>query len=124
VIELCQPVAAARVRIAIRDTGPGIPATMELFRLFDTTKPGGLELGLSITRQIVLAHDEDLAFERRTPRGTVVDVDLPVGARVRPSLQPGDWIDGARRTPFLRMTMIEDVFSRPCDDIDLLVTDS
>jgi two-component system sensor kinase FixL len=67
----------ARVRIAVEDNGPGIPETVKLFHLFETTKRNGSGLGLSIARQIVLAHGGELAFERLAPRGTAFYVDLP-----------------------------------------------
>src|SRR5262245_33588457 len=46
------------VRVAVRDTGPGLtPAALEhLFEPFYTTKPNGLGLGLSICRSIIEAH--------------------------------------------------------------------
>lgn len=66
-----------RVRIAVHDTGPGIAQNVRLFRLFETTKTHGSGLGLSIARQIVLAHGGDIGFERLQPRGTAFYVDLP-----------------------------------------------
>lgn len=66
-----------RVRIAVSDTGPGIPESVEVFRLFETTKRNGSGLGLSIAKQIVVAHGGNIGFERRDPRGTTFYVDLP-----------------------------------------------
>jgi signal transduction histidine kinase len=46
------------VRVTVRDTGPGLdPAALEqAFTAFHTTKPGGLGMGLSISRSIVENH--------------------------------------------------------------------
>jgi two-component system sensor kinase FixL len=66
-----------RIRIGVEDTGPGIPEHVRLFRLFETTKRNGSGLGLSIARQIVLAHGGDIGFERLQPHGTGFYVDLP-----------------------------------------------
>jgi signal transduction histidine kinase len=69
-----------RVRIAVSDTGPGVPESVEMFRLFETTKRNGSGLGLSIAKQIVVAHGGHIGFERRTPHGTTFFVDLPARA--------------------------------------------
>jgi two-component system sensor kinase FixL len=66
-----------RVRIAVSDTGPGIPESVEMFRLFETTKRSGSGLGLSIAKQIVVAHGGHIGFERLSPNGTTFYVDLP-----------------------------------------------
>lgn len=68
---------ADRVRIAVSDTGPGIPESVEMFRLFETTKRSGSGLGLSIAKQIVVAHGGHIGFERLSPNGTTFYVDLP-----------------------------------------------
>ncbi|HEY2386323.1 MAG TPA: PAS domain S-box protein [Candidatus Binatia bacterium] len=68
-----------RVRIVIADTGPGIPDGIDVFRLFETTKPHGTGLGLPIVRQIVAAHGGGVEFTRREPRGTIFRIELPVG---------------------------------------------
>jgi PAS domain S-box-containing protein len=68
------------VRISVSDTGPGIPDTLQIFRLFETTKPDGSGLGLAVARQIVLAHRGSIACSRLSPRGTVFNVDLPSDA--------------------------------------------
>jgi signal transduction histidine kinase len=73
---------AEKIRIAIADTGPGVPESLRLFRLFETTKRNGSGLGLSIACQIVLAHGGDLGFERLKPHGTAFFVDLPYRSAV------------------------------------------
>ncbi len=67
----------ANVRISVEDTGPGIPETVDVFRLFETTKVNGSGLGLTIAREIVLAHGGSIGFSSRQPRGTVFSVELP-----------------------------------------------
>jgi PAS domain S-box-containing protein len=53
-----QILGEADVRVTVRDTGPGLdPAALEqAFTAFHTTKPGGLGMGLSISRSIVENH--------------------------------------------------------------------
>jgi PAS domain S-box-containing protein len=77
-IQVTQPDPGA-VRISVTDTGPGIAETLQVFRLFETTKPDGTGLGLAVARQIVLAHRGGIACARLSPRGTVFNVDLPCG---------------------------------------------
>ncbi len=72
--------ADERVRITVTDSGPGVPESVELFKLFETTKRNGSGLGLSISKQIVLAHAGNIAFERLAPHGTAFHVDLPARA--------------------------------------------
>jgi two-component system sensor kinase FixL len=62
-----------RVEIAVADTGPGLPETVQarLFQPFVTTKPSGLGVGLSICRAIVQAHGGELTAEPGPGGGTV-----------------------------------------------------
>lgn len=69
--------AEERVRFTVSDDGPGVPAAVEMFKLFETTKRHGSGLGLSISKQIVLAHGGNIGFERLAPHGTAFHVDLP-----------------------------------------------
>ncbi len=66
------------VRISISDNGCGIPEDLDVFRLFETTKPDGTGIGLAIARQIVQGHGGHLGYESRHPDGTVFHIDLPV----------------------------------------------
>lgn len=68
------------VRIAIRDTGPGIPPEVEA-RMFDpyfTTKPDGTGLGLALTRTVVEQHGGRIEVDSTPDRGTTMTIVLPV----------------------------------------------
>jgi len=65
------------VRIVVRDNGPGVPPTLQMFRMFETTKRNGSGLGLSIAKQIMVAHGGDIGFEPVIPHGASFYVDLP-----------------------------------------------
>ncbi|MFN8546044.1 MAG: PAS domain S-box protein [Candidatus Binatia bacterium] len=69
--------AADTVRISVRDSGPGVPEGVEIFRLFETTKPTGSGLGLSIAREVALAHRGSIGYERLAPHGAAFHLDLP-----------------------------------------------
>lgn len=66
------------LRIAVSDTGPGIPDEMRerVFEPFETTRPGGSGLGLSIVREIARAHGGAVRLvPSRT--GSVFELDVP-----------------------------------------------
>jgi len=65
------------VRIEIHDTGCGIPTGMNLFEPFTTSKPNGWGLGLSIVRQIVLAHGGTIEYVSEVAKGTTFMISLP-----------------------------------------------
>jgi two-component system sensor histidine kinase PilS (NtrC family) len=71
--------ASDAVCISVIDTGPGIPDTVEAFRLFETTKTNGSGIGLAVAKQIVLAHRGTIEFSRCSPHGTVFRIQLPRG---------------------------------------------
>jgi len=68
------------IRVAVQDTGPGIdPRRMkDIFEPFQTTKPHGLGLGLSISRSIVQAHRGHLRVRRNDGPGVTFEFTLPV----------------------------------------------
>jgi C4-dicarboxylate-specific signal transduction histidine kinase len=67
------------VRVAVRDSGPGIDATHleRVFEAFYTTKSSGVGMGLSICRSIIDAHGGRLWAEANGPRGAVFHFTLP-----------------------------------------------
>ncbi|HEX5056866.1 MAG TPA: MASE1 domain-containing protein [Gammaproteobacteria bacterium] len=69
---------AGRLRVEVRDTGPGVPMEMQsrLFDVFETTKPEGLGLGLGISRSIIEAHGGKLWLEP-TAEGACFIFTLP-----------------------------------------------
>ena len=75
------------VRVSVSDTGSGLPETVDVFRLFETTKPNGSGLGLPIARRIIEAHGGGLSFARCEPHGTVFHIDLPAGGAG--AIEPG-----------------------------------
>lgn len=99
-----------RARIVVEDDGPGVPPeqrdhVFERFVRLDVSRErasGGSGLGLSIVREIVLAHAGSVRITDGLPdgdgRGCRVEVELPLG---RPptagSFAPGQPPDGSNR---------------------------
>jgi signal transduction histidine kinase len=68
------------VTIMVEDTGPGMPAgaRANLFKAFrGSTRPGGTGLGLTIARELVLAHGGDLKLVESNGPGTIFAIVLP-----------------------------------------------
>jgi nitrogen fixation/metabolism regulation signal transduction histidine kinase len=61
-----------RTAVDVTDNGPGVPETLrqDIFLPFFSTKTDGTGVGLSLARQIALAHDGALTCEPAEPRGT------------------------------------------------------
>jgi two-component system sensor kinase FixL len=70
------------VVLAVRDNGPGIPqeSIEQIFEPFETTKPDGLGLGLSIARSIIEAHRGRIEAENNADMGATVRLALPIAA--------------------------------------------
>jgi two-component system nitrogen regulation sensor histidine kinase NtrY len=68
-----------RVEIIVRDNGSGFATDVadRLFVPFFTTKPGGSGIGLSIARQIALAHHGRLDAAQAAPQGASFTLTLP-----------------------------------------------
>jgi two-component system nitrogen regulation sensor histidine kinase NtrY len=68
----------AMIEIWIKDDGPGLSSTANLFVPFFTTKPGGSGIGLVLSRQIAEGHGGALTLENRTDGpGCVARLRLP-----------------------------------------------
>ncbi|MEA5470897.1 HAMP domain-containing sensor histidine kinase [Spirulina sp. 06S082] len=72
-----------RIRIEIRDNGPGIPESIRenFFEAFVTYgKQGGTGLGTAIAKSIIDAHHGQIYFETSHETGTTFFVELPFSA--------------------------------------------
>ena len=68
----------AMIEIWVKDDGPGLSTTANLFVPFFTTKPGGSGIGLVLSRQIAEGHGGALTLENRTDGpGCVARLRLP-----------------------------------------------
>jgi PAS domain S-box-containing protein len=76
-----------RADIEVRDEGPGIPEDVQK-RMFDPFFQGGkfpgdktsgfLGLGLTITKEVVEAHEGEIQYFRRGPKGSIFRISLPL----------------------------------------------
>jgi two-component system nitrogen regulation sensor histidine kinase NtrY len=79
VISLTCGTQDGRVLIAIRDNGEGIAPDKaeEIFVPFFTSRIGGSGIGLSLARQVALAHGGQLTVRANAPHGAVFEISLP-----------------------------------------------
>jgi signal transduction histidine kinase len=68
----------AQVALTISDTGGGIPAGLDIFEPFTTTKASGTGLGLAIVQQLVAAHGGTIGYVSTPKVGTTFTLMLPV----------------------------------------------
>jgi signal transduction histidine kinase len=70
--------SSGRLRILVGDNGPGVRLAdpNAIFRPFFTTKPGGTGVGLSLARQVVLAHGGEISVDSSTPAGATILISL------------------------------------------------
>jgi two-component system, NtrC family, nitrogen regulation sensor histidine kinase NtrY len=74
-----------RLVVRVRDEGPGLPDTLNLFVPFFTTKPTGSGIGLALSRQITDAHHGSLTLENRSDRtGVEARISLPISEPLSP----------------------------------------
>ena len=71
--------STGNVAVSVRDTGAGLGPTRpeQIFDAFYTTKPGGMGLGLTITRSIIEAHGGRIWVETGKTAGAVFRYTLP-----------------------------------------------
>jgi two-component system, NtrC family, nitrogen regulation sensor histidine kinase NtrY len=74
------PLPDERVRIVVRDNGPGVAEEMvpRLFEPYATNKEKGTGLGLAIAQRIVFEHGGELTYRKATKGGAVFELWLPV----------------------------------------------
>ncbi len=69
-----------RVRVAVEDSGPGLPEDISetLFNSFISGNSEGLGLGLAISRRIIESHNGHIDAENRENGGAVFSFTLPI----------------------------------------------
>lgn len=69
----------ARVRVEVRDDGPGVPPELreKIFTPFFTTREKGTGLGLAFVREIVRDHGGEVSVREADGGGSVFTFDLP-----------------------------------------------
>jgi signal transduction histidine kinase len=68
-----------QLEISVRDSGPGLSNTANLFVPFFTTKPGGSGIGLVLCRQIAEAHGGNLELRNASDGpGCIAKLSLPL----------------------------------------------
>ncbi len=65
------------VEISVTDAGPGVPGGVDVFEPFFTSKPGGMGIGLSVSRSIVEAHGGKIWIEPAAGHGARFAFTLP-----------------------------------------------
>lgn len=72
--------------VEVSDTGSGVPddVAAQLFQPFVTTKPGGMGIGLSISKRIIEAHGGELTMQRNEKGGATFRFTLPAGKEQEP----------------------------------------
>lgn len=66
------------VALKISDTGVGIPANIDIFQPFATTKERGMGLGLAITRHVIEAHGGTIGYQSEAGKGTTFCLTFPL----------------------------------------------
>jgi nitrogen fixation/metabolism regulation signal transduction histidine kinase len=69
-----------KVRVVVRDNGPGVPAEMQerLFEPYATSKEKGTGLGLAIAQRIVFEHGGEISYRDAKKGGAVFELWLPI----------------------------------------------
>ncbi|MFK7991145.1 MAG: nitrogen regulation protein NR(II) [Sandaracinaceae bacterium] len=70
--------------LRVTDAGTGIPAGIDIFEPFRTTKDHGTGLGLSIVRRVIRGHGGTVAHRPAQPTGTTFEIRLPAPSAAAP----------------------------------------
>ncbi|WP_417310538.1 sensor histidine kinase [Devosia sp.] len=75
-----RPLGEEMMSVEVSDTGPGLSEEVapRLFQPFNTSKPGGMGVGLSISRRIIEAHGGELNLTRNDAGGVTFTFTLPI----------------------------------------------
>ena len=97
-VEIRAQRAENRVRLSVKDYGPGIPPDhlKQIFDPFFTTKGSGAGLGLSIVKSIIEENDGEIWVESVPGEKTVFFVVLPAAAAGVPGFRASTASAGAR----------------------------
>lgn len=89
-----------RIALCVEDSGPGIPPDIRprIFEPFFSTKKDGVGLGLTLARQVVLAHGGSIEVERSELGGALVRVLLTAAPEGTQVVHPQD-APPSRRKP-------------------------
>jgi PAS domain S-box-containing protein len=63
--------------LVIADTGVGVPAGVDIFELFTTTKPIGTGVGLAVVRQLISAHGGTITYVSEPNQGATFFLRFP-----------------------------------------------
>ena len=68
--------------VSVQDSGPGLDVEDldRLFEAFYTTKPGGMGMGLSISRSVIEAHGGRIWASRNVGPGATFQFTVPVAS--------------------------------------------
>ncbi|MCE5257159.1 MAG: PAS domain S-box protein [Spirochaetaceae bacterium] len=80
--------ANEEVKIAISDTGTGIPESQlsKIFEPYFTTKKNGTGLGLTITFKIIKEHSGEITVDSKEGKGSTFTIHLPVPQKEKKAL--------------------------------------
>ncbi len=72
-------VDTTQVRFSVTDNGPGLPKKVleNLFKPFESTKAGGMGVGLSICKAIITSHGGNITASSGPEGGTTISFTLP-----------------------------------------------
>ena len=77
------------IMVTVADTGCGIPSTMleSLFQPSQSSRPGGLGVGLYQCKQMVEAHRGTIEIRSQQGQGTQVRIELPLSEGQSPKAE-------------------------------------